>query len=162
MIVTDVDVVVAETLTNPESSTVAISVSDDVQVTASVRSRVLLLARFPVAVSCTFDPRATVGVAGVMEIVLSVSAATTRLALSDSPLDEALIVTTVPLPVPAERAVTRPDALTVAIELSDEDHVAELVTSVDEPPTLTAEALYCCVSSTANSFDAGVTVRWSI
>lgn len=106
--------------------------------------------KVPVAMNCWVVPTAMVGLTGVTTIVATVS--TAKVAEPVLPANAAVIGVE-PMPT----AVASPEPLMVAIPVSDELHVANVVKSWDAPFDKLPVAINCCVVSTAIVGLAGVT-----
>lgn len=109
--------------------------------------------KLPVAVKGCVTPSGTETSAGVKEIVLSVGAVTVKTSDALMLPIAAEIVT-----VPAANVEASPEVSMEAIELSDDDHVAWLVTSCVLPSLHTPVALNCSVAFTVVDGAAGVTM----
>ncbi len=142
----------ATPVTTPELLTVAILVVSEVQATWVVRVLVLLSSKVPVAVSEVVEPVFTVGLVGVMEMLVSARVLTMTVPEAVMPSCEALMVE-----FPAATAVTRP-ALTDATPDEELVHLAELVTSLLLPSTVVPLAVNCLVSPTLRKMEVGVIV----
>jgi hypothetical protein len=150
----------ATPVTRPVELTVAFVVSELAQVTCELIFSVELSAKVPVAVSCVVAPVVTVGLAGVITMLFSVSAVTVTTAVLEIPPEDAVIVA-VPIPVPELFAVTSP-AFTEATVLLELVQVAlELILEL-APPTVVAVAVNCCVSPTFMNRLVGASVIESI
>jgi hypothetical protein len=111
-------------VTRPEALTVATEASDELQVTCEPTSLVVLSENVPVAINCWVVPAANDGFVGVTAIDASVAAVTASVA---EPLTFSIFAVMVVLPTIT--LVAFPEASTVATALSDDDHVAVVVTS---------------------------------
>lgn len=109
---------------SPALSIVAVDASDVVQVTDEVRSWVVLSVKVPVAVNCFFVPSDMLGFAGVTAMDVKAAPVTVSTVVPDILPDVAVIVV-----VPMASPDARPELSTVAMALSDDDHVTEEVTS---------------------------------
>lgn len=111
-------------VTRPEALTVATAVFDEDHITCEPTSLVALSEKVPVAFNCWVVPAAKDGFVGVTAIDSSVAAVTASVA---EPLTLSIFAVMVVLPT--VRLVAFPEASTVATALSDDDHVAPIVTS---------------------------------
>jgi hypothetical protein len=124
----------------PELETEAVPVTDDDHVTESVRSAVLRLEYVPVALNCWVCPAEIEAVNGETLMLTSTAGATVRAAVPEmSPEVAVMVVAPVPTPV------ARPELETVAVPVTDDDHVAELVRSAVLRLEYVPVAANCCV-----------------
>ena len=123
-----VDVPVVALVVMPAAFTVAIDVVPEVQVTDALMSCVDPSEYVPVAVSCLVAALGIDGLAGVMEIAVSVAAVTVSVVLPEIVPDVAVMVE-----VPIATPVARPLVLVVATDavLEDQDTIALI--SFDDP-----------------------------
>jgi hypothetical protein len=116
----------------PEASPALLMVANDVgvelQVTALVRSCVLLSLYVPVAVNCWLVPFAIEGLAGVTDKESRIGGLTATLTEFVTVPEVALM-----LEVPCRLPITNPVALTGATAGEEDDHVAEVVRSCALP-----------------------------
>src|SRR5260370_295595 len=138
----------------PLALTVAIVLSDDVHVAVLVRFCVVPSEKCPVALNGAVFPAVTDALAGVTVIDVSAAAVTVSEAVPAMAPEVAVRVTGPPAFTP----VATPLALTVAIVLSDEVHVAVLVRFCVVPSEKCPVALNGAVFPTATDVLAGATV----
>ena len=123
---------------NPLLSMVAMDVSDDAQVTELVMVVVVPSARCPTAVNCCDCDGDNDTLVGVIEMNVKVDVTTVAVVEPVVPLSVALMVAE-----PDAMPVTRPVALTMAIDALEEDHVASFVTDDLAPLSKVPAALIC-------------------
>jgi hypothetical protein len=111
-------------LTSPLESTVATAVFDELQVTAVVRSGVVLSEYVPVAVYCCEVPRAMLGRSAVTSMVWRTAEVTVMVMLPETVPVVAVIVAE-----PTVTAAASPLESTVAIAIFDEIQVTAAVRS---------------------------------
>ena len=137
---------------NPAAVIVATLVFDEPQVTAAVRSRVVLFERVPVAVNCWVAPMATAGFAGVTAMETSAAVVTVRAVVPETAPDEAEIVV-----VPVATDVARPVALIVATTVLDDVQLTDVEISCVLLSEKVPLAVNCWVIPVAMAGFAGVT-----
>jgi len=148
-----VDVPTFRVVAKPEALIVATVVVPDAHVTLLVRFCVELSLNVPVAVNCCVFPAATDGFAGVTAMDVSTAAVNVNEVVPMTAPDVALIVTGPPAFTP----VAKPAALIVAMVVSDELQVTELVRFCVELSLKVPVAVNCCVFPAATDGFAGVT-----
>jgi hypothetical protein len=151
-------VMVVDPAATPVATPVALIVAADLlpetHVAVEVTFPVELSLYLAVAVNCCVAPAATLGVAGVTEIAVTVLAAAVIVstAVPLTPLRDAVMFVD-----PAATPVATPVALIVAADLLPDTHVAVDVTFAVELSLYVAVAVNCCVTPTAMLGVAGVT-----
>lgn len=145
----------ATPLASPLEFTVAMELSDELQVAFEVTSAVEPSLYVAVAVNCCVAPVLTLADAGVTarEASVAVEDATVTLDVPLKPFIEAVTVV-----VPAAAPVTSPPALTEATLVLAVTHVAFEVISAVEPSLYFAVAVNCCVPPTLMLAVAGASV----
>ncbi len=113
----------------PEAlETVAVPVSDDDHVTESVTVAVLRLEYVPMAVNCCVPPTAMEAVVGETVMLTNTAGVTVSTAVPEMSPEVAVMVVA-PVATPVARP-WEPEALeTVAAEVTDDDHVTDVVRS---------------------------------
>jgi len=129
---------VVRAVARPLLLTVAIVVSEELQVTCVVISWVVPSAYVPVAVNCWVAPPGMFGLAGVTAREDSVEEVTVRIVFPETVPTVAVIVA-----VPAARAVAKPVLLTVATVVSEELQAAWVVISPLGPTANVPVAVNC-------------------
>jgi len=145
----------ASPVASPALVMVATLVLLEVQVTAVVMSFVVKSAKSPFAANCwvsftLITGGSLAGLVGVMVMALSAGGSTVRLTLAETPPWLAVM-----LAEPGETPTATPEALTVAMAVLEEAHVAVVVTSRVPPPVSVPVAVNCCVSATSMVSEAG-------
>ena len=139
-------------LAKPVALTVAVVVLEDAHVAVVVRFCVVPSLYVPVAVNCCVPPAATDGFTGVTAIDTSVAAVTVSVV---DPLTLPLVALIVV--VPAFSALASPVALTVAVVVLEDAHVAVVVRFCVVPSLYVPVAVNCCVPPAATDGFTGVT-----
>lgn len=157
-----VAVIVAEPavtpFTRPAASTVAFAIVEELHVTRSVMSHVLVSEFVPVAISCCVVFTGTVGFAGVTAMDVGLAqrfAVVTVICVEAEKAPERAVTVVTPVVPP----VTTPAAETDAVVLSAELHVTDAVKSLVEPSEKLPLACNDCVFVTINVAAVGVTER---
>ena len=143
---------VVRAVARPLLLTVAIVVSEELQVTCVVISWVVPSAYVPVAVNCWVAPPGMFGLAGVTAREDSVEEVTVRVVFPETVPTLAVMVA-----VPAARAVAKPLLLTVATVVSEELQEAWVVISPLGPTANVPVAVNCWVAPTDMVAVAGLT-----
>jgi hypothetical protein len=141
------------TVARPLLLTTATEVSDELQVTCVVISRVVPSERMAVAVNCWVAPLNRLGLAGVIAMEDSVAEATERVVLPETVPEVAVMVA-----VPTELAVARPLPSTVATDGLCEVQVTCAVISWVVPSEKVPAAVNCWVAPLSTLGSAGVIV----
>ena len=126
--------------TRPLLLTVATDISDELQATCVVISKLVPSEYVPVAVNCWVTPTGMLGLAGVTAMEDRVAEVTVRAALPETIPEVAVMIV-----APAATAVARPLLLTVATNVFDEVQITCVVISWLVPSEYVPIAANCWV-----------------